>query len=253
MSRSFLSGDNSLDHSLDPAHSASVSSNNRRHSLSKADRAELLVPPVSSTRALTPSSDAAGTRQSIAAATPLDSYHSTSSNSNNGELPKISTEDIVMKGVGSANSLSSSAPSSVFSHPQLDMSAATQYAPGASGPPALTPITNTESSPPTKMLSPRAAKRTYDQMQNGVSSPRAQDVSSQNASETITPIQTPPDPPNDARPGPKETKGIKCTYDPELDEKLSSSDRKRYKARYKAFGAEVRSTSTQILHIFVIT
>ena len=155
-----------------------------------------------------------------------------------------------MNGVGSANSLSSSAPSSVFSHPQLDMSAATQYATGASGPPALTPVTNTESSPPAKMPSPRAAKRTYDQMQNGVSPPRVHDASSQNASETITPIQTPPDPPKEARPGPKDVKGIKCTYDPELDEKLSSSDRKRYKARYKAFGAEVCSTSTQILRNF---
>lgn len=164
---------------------------------------------------------------------------------NDDELLKTSPGDLV-NSVGSANSLSS-APSSVFSHAQLDMSAYGTGT-GASGPPTLTPVTNTESSPPAKMLSPRSAKRTYEQMQNGVSPHRAPDASSQNASETITPIQTPPDPPKQARPGPKDVKGIKCTYDPEVDEKLSSSDRKRYKARYKAFGAEVRSTSTQSFH-----
>jgi len=117
------------------------------------------------------------------------------------------------------------------------------YGAGVSGAPSLTPITNTESSPPAKTLSPRAAKRTYDQMQNGTSPYRAHEASSQNATGTMTPIQTPPDPPKQARPGPKDIKGIKCTYDPEIDDKLSSADRKRYKARYKAFGAEVRSTS----------
>jgi len=163
----------------------------------------------------------------------------TTSTPRNDDEPQVISPGDLVNSIGSASSLSSAA-SSVFSSNPSTMPT---YGAGASGAPSLTPITNTESSPPTKTLSPRAAKRTYDQMQNGTSPYRANDTSSHNATGTMTPIQTPPDPPKQARPGPKDIKGIKCTYDPEIDDKLSSADRKRYKARYKAFGAEVCSTS----------
>jgi len=193
-----------------------------------------------------PLTDAAGEEREVPAASPRSrkGLLSTTSTLHNDDEPQVISPGDLVNSIGSASSLSSTA-SSIFSGNLPTMPA---YGAGASGPPSLTPITNTESSPPAKTLSPRAAKRTYDQMQNGTSPYPAHDASSQNATSTITPIQTPPDPPKQARPGLKEVKGVKCTYDPEIDDKLSSADRKRYKARYKAFGAEVRSTSIGLFY-----
>ncbi|KAF2099210.1 histone H3-K4 methyltransferase Set1 [Rhizodiscina lignyota] len=142
----------------------------------------------------------------------------------------------LLNGVGSASSLASTA-SSVFSHgAQPNMATYT----GVSGHQhALTPLTNTDSSPPGKNLSPRSAKAPSDLMTlKSAELYATADVTSNNVSETITPIHTPPETHQQARPGPGEEKGSKLVWDPELDEKLSAKDKKRFKAKYKQFGHE---------------
>jgi histone-lysine N-methyltransferase SETD1 len=158
------------------------------------------------------------------------------------ESHRVSPGD-VLNTVGSASSLSSAA-SSVFSNNL----AANAYNASISSMHALTPLTNTESSPPGKMLSPRSAKRTYDQMQNGATtSPYlAPAADSRGVSRTITPVQTPPENTLQARPGPGEVKGLKITLDPLTDPKLTSKERKILKPTYREFGAEVRSTSMRV-------
>ena len=144
----------------------------------------------------------------------------------------------LLTGVGSASSLASTA-SSVFSHGgQPNMATYT----GVSGQQhALTPLTNTDSSPPGKNLSPRSAKAPSDHMPaRSVDLYASADATSNNVSETITPIHTPPEAKLQARPGPGEEKGSKLVWDPELDEKLPPKDKKRFKAKYKQFGQEVR-------------
>jgi len=238
MSQSSTEGDSKIHFPLH-AHSTIRKRINLSVPENKHSRPASTIQPVDA-----PLTDAAGGEREAPAVSPRSrkGLLSTSTLHNDDESQVISPGDLV-NSIGSASSLSSAA-SSVFSN---NPSIMPTYGAGASGAPSLTPITNTESSPPAKTLSPRAAKRTYDQMQNGTSPYRANDASSQNATGTMTPIQTPPDPPKQARPGPKDIKGIKCTYDPEIDDKLSSADRKRYKARYKAFGAEVCSTSIGLL------
>lgn len=161
------------------------------------------------------------------------------------EPQRVSPGDL-LNTVGSASSLSSAA-SSVFSANL----AVNGHNASASAMNTLTPLTNTESSPP-KPLSPRSGKRSFEQMHNGtISSPYlAPAAESRGASETITPVQTPPEPSLQARPGPRAVKGVKLIYDPEVDSSLNSKERKKYKPRYKEFGAEVRSTS---MRVFLLT
>jgi histone-lysine N-methyltransferase SETD1 len=90
-------------------------------------------------------------------------------------------------------------------------------------------------------------------MQNGTStSPYlAPGTTSRGVSETITPVQTPPEPDLQARPGPGEVTCIKNIYDPELDEKLQDErykkERRHLKPTYRTYTVEVRSTSMQVL------
>jgi histone-lysine N-methyltransferase SETD1 len=160
------------------------------------------------------------------------------------EPQRVSPGDL-LNTVGSASSLSSAA-SSVFS---ANLTVNGHYG-STSNMNTLTPLTNTESSPP-KPLSPRSGKRTFEQMHNGsISSPYlAPADESRGASRTITPVQTPPEPSLQARPGPRTVKGVKLIYDPEVDPSLSSKERKKYKPRYKEFGAEVRSTSMRVFSL----
>jgi histone-lysine N-methyltransferase SETD1 len=157
-----------------------------------------------------------------------------------GQEPQRVSPDDLLNTVGSASSLSSTA-SSVFST-NLAVGA---YNSTTANMASLTPLTNAESSPPGKPLSPLSGKRTFEQMQNGaVTSPYlAASADSRAVSATITPVQTPPEPNLQARPGSGVVKGSKLIYDPEIDQNLSSKERKKYKPRYKDFGAEVRSTS----------
>lgn len=145
--------------------------------------------------------------------------------------------------VGSASSLSSVA-SSVFSS-NLH---AHSYNGTLSNMNALTPLTTADSSPPGKPLSPRTAKRSYEQMHNGsTTSPHlAHTGDARGISETLTPVQTPPESDLQARPGSGAIKGNRLIYDPENDPNLTPKERKKYKPRYKDFGAEVRSTSMRV-------
>jgi histone-lysine N-methyltransferase SETD1 len=158
------------------------------------------------------------------------------------EPQRVSPDDLLIH-VGSASSLSSAA-SSVFS----TNFATSSYSGATFSMAALTPLTNAESSPPGKPLSPSSTKRSFEQMQNGAgTSPYlAPSGDSRAVSATITPVQTPPEPNLQARPGPGVVKGSKLIYDPEVDQNLSSKERKKYKPRYKDFGAEVRSTSMRV-------
>lgn len=170
------------------------------------------------------------------ASTSKISYSKSSSRDDN-DSNKGENGDL-LNGVGSASSLASTV-SSVFSHSgQPNMAS---Y-PGVSGQQhALTPLTNTDSSPPGKNLSPRSTKAPGDHMVLKSADPYATtDATSNNVSETITPIHTPPEVQQQARPGPGEEKGSKLVWDPELDEKLQPKDKKRFKAKYKQFGQEVR-------------
>jgi [histone H3]-lysine4 N-trimethyltransferase SETD1 len=139
---------------------------------------------------------------------------------------------------GDGDSSSSSAASSVFTNSH-------KMSYSGHPPSILTPVTN-ESSPPDKMLSPRSAKRSFEQMQGGGSPYRAAASTSQDVS-SITPSQTPPEPARTARPGPGEIKGWKLAFDPETAPGIDSKDRKKYKAKYNTFGDKVRATSSQVM------
>ncbi|OCK75966.1 histone H3-K4 methyltransferase Set1 [Lepidopterella palustris CBS 459.81] len=123
----------------------------------------------------------------------------------------------LLNGVGSASSLSSTV-SSVFSSNQNTMSS---YPGPTNSLHALTPLTNTDSSPPGKTLSPRSAKLPDDTMHGATASPYIASSTDlpQNATEAMTPVHTPPEDRKQARPGSGEDKGEKIVYDPMLDEK----------------------------------
>jgi len=99
---------------------------------------------------------------------------------------------------------------------------------------ALTPLTNTESSPTGKIGSPRSLKRTYEHMQSGNASPYG--APAEAAPETMTPVQTPPETRVEARPGPEQSKGTKLVFDPAL---ATDKEGKKAKPRYKPFGLGV--------------
>jgi hypothetical protein len=104
-------------------------------------------------------------------------------------------------------------------------------------------LTNTDSSPPGKPLSPRSMNPA-DGTQHASSASYAADPTDlpQNVDDTMTPVHTPPDERIQARPGPGEEKGEKIAYDPLLDYKLQSLPRHERKLRgdvqprYRKFG-----------------
>lgn len=162
----------------------------------------------------------------------------TTTPSGDDEIHRCESGDL-LNGVGSASSLASTV-SSVFSNNQTTMSS---YPGQTSSLHALTPLTNTDSSPPGKPLSPRSAKLSDDTMHATTTSPYTAPSAdlSQNVSETMTPVHTPPEHGRQARPGPGEPKGFRLFYDPMLDPKLSQlsqSEQKKPKPRYKTFGEQ---------------
>ena len=145
----------------------------------------------------------------------------------------------LLNGVGSASSTSTA--SSVFSAINQQPSMAT-YGTAHS---FLTPLTTTDSSPSGKAVSPppvnmfRAnsppevtSRRSEGQVELGPISPtRMAPLGASHSSRTH------------ARAPGKESKGCKAVYDPELDKKLSSKERRSRKVQYKDFGQEVSSYS----------
>jgi len=132
----------------------------------------------------------------------------------------------------------SATPSSVFSR-------MSSFA--GNGAPTLTPITNSESSPPDKTLSPTSKKRKFDELYtNGITSPSRQDAPP-SRDPALTPTQTPPELPHEARPARGQIKGHKLTFDPDTAPNLDSSSRKKLKPKYNTFGDQVRAASSQVI------
>ncbi|KAF1360191.1 hypothetical protein EJ07DRAFT_155184 [Lizonia empirigonia] len=97
---------------------------------------------------------------------------------------------------------------------------------------ALTPLTNTDSSPPGKQPSPRSTKSSYDTMQTTAASRAAPLSAPANGTDTITPVNTPPETrisifPSDG------VLGQRITYDPLLDSKLDKKTRQSRPPTYK--------------------
>jgi [histone H3]-lysine4 N-trimethyltransferase SETD1 len=129
----------------------------------------------------------------------------------------------LLNGAGSASSTSTA--SSVFSSNQQPNTMTFSH---GSSLHALTPLTNSEFSPPEKLVSP---------LQD--TDPSAdRDLKVTSLSAAMTPIQTPPSLHLSARPSGMVVKGCKATYDPELDKKTPSKDKRKLKAQYADFGTD---------------
>ena len=147
----------------------------------------------------------------------------------------------MLNGVGSATSASTT--SSVFSshHPNLDTASheKTQQLP------TLTPLTNTDSSPP--MLNktpPRDERNTTMEVDVAARTPESQHVAP--TPEALTPVNSPKPSQSKLHSSGKEEDimGFKMVYDPEMDKKLSSKERRSRKAITKPFREEVSRAST---------
>ena len=143
----------------------------------------------------------------------------------------------MLNGVGSASSTSTA--SSVFSnhHQNLDVGSqdTTQQLP------TLTPLTNTDSSPPMLNKTPPHEKRnalTMD-VDRTARTPDSNLVAP--TPEALTPVSSPKlshsKPSSSSKHG--DVKGFKMVYDPELDKKLSSKERRGRKVVTKDFREEV--------------
>ncbi|RMZ91601.1 hypothetical protein DV736_g1192, partial [Chaetothyriales sp. CBS 134916] len=130
----------------------------------------------------------------------------------------------LLNGVSSVSS--SSAASSIFSaaatHP--NMAASNGHFT------SLTPLTNSDSPPRNKLMSPSLDASLHAATANGIAlhSP---------APGSMTPLHTPPVQRRLARDSELRTKGTRCLYDPELDKSLSSKDKRKAKAKFQEFGS----------------
>ena len=152
-----------------------------------------------------------------------------------------STHGDLLNGVGSASSTST--VSSVFSTSHRATGMAHQT--GTHNATALTPLTNTDSSPPGKGMSPpyNRVNHHHTDMVPSVSSRSPMQPGAAPITEALTPINTPPLAGSQVQSSSREIKGYKAIYDPDLDKKLSSRERKTLKVKYKAFGEEVSNRS----------
>ncbi|KAG5290263.1 histone-lysine N-methyltransferase [Histoplasma ohiense] len=160
-------------------------------------------------------------------------------NTNSNITPDESTAAVVARedvnvtpgdanGVGSSSSTSTG--SSIFSTSILPQSRLTPSN-GITHPHALTPLTNTNSSPSGKIGSPSGQKSNAG---TGEIRPTSRFVDDIKATAT-TPLQTPPTPRNQARPAGDGPKGYRLTYDPDLERKPLSKEKRR-KPQYQVFG-----------------
>lgn len=94
----------------------------------------------------------------------------------------------------------------------------------------LTPITNPDSSPRGKLMSPPTDVASYGASANA--------AGGRDPDSSMTPMPTPPPHRKSARDPELSTKGTKCTYDPELDKTLSSKDKRKGKATFEEFGTK---------------
>lgn len=131
----------------------------------------------------------------------------------------------LLNGVGSASS--SSTASSVFSAPLANAAM-----PGPNNLPftTLTPLTNSDSPPNGKLMSPTVESNSHTATDSN-------NIISALHQGSMTPLHTPPTHRRFARDPNFQTKGTKCTYDPELDKNLNSKDKRKLKAQFEDFGA----------------
>ena len=138
----------------------------------------------------------------------------------------------LLHAVGSASS--SSAASSVFSNAAVNSTMASTNGLHFT---TLTPLTNSDSSPRGKLMSPALDVNHHSAAANGL-------VNSTLPPETMTPLHTPPTHRRPARDPDLTSKGSKCTYDPELDKNLSSKDKRKVKAQFEDFGTLAAHNAT---------
>ena len=135
-----------------------------------------------------------------------------------------------VNGAGSTSSISTG--SSVFSSAAAPAGVASVVSTNAY---ALTPLTNTDSSPPCKADSPAGAVKGAASTAQQPAGKQTQTPATDAAGAAITPLHTPPTSRPQARPPGNEPKGYKLTYDPDLDRKTPSREKRR-KPQYVAFG-----------------
>ena len=143
-----------------------------------------------------------------------------------------------LSGVGSGSS--SSTTSSVFS--TTHRSAGPSCNNGGNLITSLTPLTNTDSSPPGTTKSPpiHATHPLHSGIDGYICTESITNIAMDHTPTALTPVSSPGLILTQARPGKGEAKGIQLVYDPELDRKLSAKEKKGRKVQYKTFGEEVR-------------
>lgn len=152
-----------------------------------------------------------------------------SSSSDAAHHPTDDNESIqgdILNGVGSASSHASTA-SSVFSH------ASAINGPAHASNSHLTPLTSagSPSNSSNTVSKPQHPKQSQDGLKLGDSNPASAAYPTSISRRTGTASRVP------ARDPSRQTQGTKRTYDPLLDRKLSSAERKTAKPTYKNFGA----------------
>ncbi|KAK7903749.1 histone methyltransferase set1 [Exophiala xenobiotica] len=162
---------------------------------------------------------------SISLAKPDTSTKVTNNNPTQEEVDRFSGD--LLNGVGSASS--SSTASSVFSAPLT--TTATMSGTNHLQFSTLTPLTNSDSPPNGKLMSPTIESNSHI-IANGISTTSSLHPGS------MTPLHTPPAHRRSARDTTLQTKGTKCTYDPELDKNLNSKDKRKLKAQFAEFGSK---------------
>ena len=144
----------------------------------------------------------------------------------------------LLNGVGSASSLHSTT-SSVFSNGG-QVPGSNQYGAGNSSH-AQTPLTAPESSPLDKTHTPHQSKPLNTSAPTGNAESEFPENQERQHQHLVPPCATNRIERPSARPGVGEIKGEKVVYDPDLDRKLSSKERRNpnLKVRYMKFGEKV--------------
>jgi [histone H3]-lysine4 N-trimethyltransferase SETD1 len=132
----------------------------------------------------------------------------------------------LLNGVGSASS--STTASSVFSAP---LAQAGMPGTGHLNISTLTPLTSSDSPPNGKLISPTGDSGSHTAMDSSKPASSLHQGS-------MTPLHTPPTHRRSARDTNSDTRGTRCTYDPELDKNLNSKDKRKLKAQFQDFGTK---------------
>ncbi|EFR01777.1 histone-lysine N-methyltransferase [Nannizzia gypsea CBS 118893] len=149
------------------------------------------------------------------AITPIDSYYAAASSSSSSSTAAAAAS--TANGVGAARVGSSSSTAT-------ESSAAATTLNGMSTTYALTPLTNTDSSPPRKSGSPMLSSRLADSEQSTSSTSSSSAVEYEKNHAKAASRLPPP------------ARGYKLLYDPDLDKKPPASKDKRRKPQYAPFG-----------------